>query len=286
MPLEAVVGGLPVAAAHFTAANWDVLQALIRDSKVTVELPYCGCRGHGAVSVIDTQYFKHYSDSTDCEYATAGESAEHLFAKQQIAAGIRAAGWAATIEQSQTPGAYSRWRADVMATRDGHRTAFEVQRSQQTAIAYLQRHTRYATDGVDAVWFVINDRRLVTRLSDRLPAFHLSVAYGEAAVLELGAARDEQKPLAKFVRDWLMGERPAQLQAIAKSHEAERAALERDRARSFHPLKPVPARPRAPITHLKEKTCPACGDPNMTLSKILNGWYCLKCYRREPPTDD
>lgn len=83
MAATAKVNGKILEAARFEPRHWLEIQSAIRAGTVRVEMPFCGCRGHGAVSVLNRPFFKHYPSEAHCEYASADESAEHLFAKHE-----------------------------------------------------------------------------------------------------------------------------------------------------------------------------------------------------------
>lgn len=169
----------------------------------------CECRGHLARSILQTQFFRHYNGESDCVYATSSESAEHIFAKEEIAAGARAAGASATVERSSPRDAVSRWRADVVVAFGTERFAFEVQVSAQPTDEYLRRHRRYTGDRVDAVWFVSGDQAGAQRLAGLAPAFQLEFGFDSATVTGLGELSRGEMELRDFAGLWVIGWRPA-----------------------------------------------------------------------------
>jgi hypothetical protein len=97
------------------------------------------------VSPLGTRHFVHERDS-DCHVR---ESAEHLHLKAVVARAVAACGWLPGTEV-----AGQGYVADVMATLQDRKVAFEVQRSRQVLARYRQRQQTYATAGVRAVWLV------------------------------------------------------------------------------------------------------------------------------------
>ena len=73
------------------------------------------------VSKLGTQHFVHARRSDAC--TSAPESAEHLLLKSIILVAVRNAGWDGDVEVCSQEGG---WRADVMASKDKLRVAFEV----------------------------------------------------------------------------------------------------------------------------------------------------------------
>lgn len=272
MSQSAKLNGVVVEAERFQLNHWLEVQDAIRTGAAKVQMPFCGCRGHGAVSVLNRQFFKHYASEAHCEYASADESAEHLFAKKEIARGIKMAGWTASIEQASDPGSAARWRADVLATSDEMRAAFEVQRSWQAAHRYKRRAETYRESGIENVWFVIGDERGVRRLDRIVVAFDLVVEFDQAIVQGRGGGGGESAHLADFVCDWLQGRRPIVNEKSDPRDDQDSGTtllLETPRVR---------LRPQATSNWMPQQDCPhGCTDPGMSWSSILEAWVCMTC---------
>ena len=76
-----------------------------------------------------------------------GERAEHLAAKAEIVRVCNELGWAADSEVAE-----GQWRADVLAIRDRHRVAFEIQWSCQTLDVTRERQAAYGAAAVKCCW--------------------------------------------------------------------------------------------------------------------------------------
>lgn len=281
MAATAKVEGTVLTAASLTIAEWSDLQRRVRADLATVTMPYCHCRGHLSVSRLQTQYFKHYANDSECEYATAGESEEHLFAKHQIAAGVRDAGWTAKVEASSRKKQSQRWRADVLAILGNKQTAFEVQRSHQAVDEYLFRTQRYRSSGVDALWFIYSDPIGHARLRElEVSVFQIEVGFDLAKVTGLGEDEALSMPLQEFVTGWLGGKRP-KLKPKPKAPATHRAEpLSGSRLAALR-------RPVGPVGKvLPQKPCPNGCNPGMSLSFILGCWVCMSCRRTMGPSQE
>ncbi|WP_133161138.1 competence protein CoiA family protein [Microterricola pindariensis] len=172
------------------------------------------------MSSIGTQFFKHYATDGFCEYAAAGESAEHIFAKHGMAAGERDAGAIVHIERGSRRGDGGRWRADVMATAGDKRTALEIHHSPQATDRYIRRHRRYEDGDVDAVWFVSGDALGHARLQCFVPVLQVEIDFSSATVVGLSEDLDQNVALREFVSRWLQGQRPKLGQPVPAPQQA------------------------------------------------------------------
>lgn len=137
MPLSALVDGHLVCAPLLDEQQWSAVKGQ------SVLLQPCGHRGFGRVSPLGTQHFVHERDS-GCEH---NESPEHMHLKAVVARAASDSGW-----QAGTEVAGEGFVADVLASRDEQRIAFEVQRSKQVLRQYQQRQECYRQAGIRAVW--------------------------------------------------------------------------------------------------------------------------------------
>jgi competence CoiA-like predicted nuclease len=138
MPLRAQLDGCPINAALLSEADRQALEA-----SPLLRMPCCDAPAYRRTSRLGTRHFVH-SPKRHC--GAEGECGEHLAAKAEIVRACHDLGWAADSEA-----AGGQWRADVLATRDHHRVAFEVQWSNQTIEVTRERQAAYGTD-VKCCW--------------------------------------------------------------------------------------------------------------------------------------
>lgn len=166
MPLRAKIDNKDIISFDHSDEEWSDLKAKVKCNKLELILPCCGKNGFLRTSKLGLKHFVH-SKSDNCSWEH--ESPEHLRAKQLIIEACRECGWDAVPEFSE-----SNWRADVLATKDGKRIAFEVQWSKQTYIETNDRTEKYEKSNVRVCWFF---RKIPTELEyypiKRIPAFFL-----------------------------------------------------------------------------------------------------------------
>lgn len=174
MPLSGLVDGERVVSSLLTGDEWAALKEDVRAKRRAITMS-CGWPGLAKTSKLGTAYFAHKPGGDGC---SAGETAQHLLAKAIIVDAIIAAGWEAEPE-ARGDG----WIADVMATRDGVRVAFEVQWSNQALDEYNHRQQRYRDAGIaSTAWFARHVDHLPAA-DKALPVFGLTINdEGEATV--------------------------------------------------------------------------------------------------------
>lgn len=171
------------------------------------------------MSKSNLRFFAHDADAPTC--STAEESADHLRWKREVAEAIRqVSGWSAHLEEP-----IGRRRADVVATDDSCRIAFEVQLSEQTPADYVTRTNDYTNEGVATVWLVRPPRRPKSAAGLKVPRLtligegrvsrHQATAsrecgpswlkYGVPVPKLTWAHKDRQVELRAAVRDVLLG---------------------------------------------------------------------------------
>lgn len=149
MPLKCFRDDQPILAFDMeTEAAWAALRQENAVQK-NLRMPCCGAGVTLRTSKLGTKHFAH-SRRGPC--ATAPESAEHLLAKRAIVDGARMARWDAVTEQAGESAELGPWIADVLATKDVKKIAFEVQWSRQRDDETRRRQARYASSGVRALW--------------------------------------------------------------------------------------------------------------------------------------
>jgi hypothetical protein len=144
MPLSAYINGERQIAPLLDSSEWEALRA----TRPAIELGCCRSRGFMRVSKLGTQHFVHARRSDAC--TSAPESAEHLLLKSIILVAVRNASWDGDVEVCSQEGG---WRADVMASKDRLRVAFEVQLSTIPFFELAARQQAYSDSGVRGCWF-------------------------------------------------------------------------------------------------------------------------------------
>jgi hypothetical protein len=176
--LSGVVDGKRVVSSLLTEEQWSALKRDVRAKRLAITMP-CGWPGSAKTSKLGTAYFAHRPGGDGC---TAGETAQHLLAKALIVDAIRAAGWDAEPEVRGDG-----WVADVMATRNGVRVAFEVQWSNQSLDEYRQRQQRYRDAGIASIaWFARHIEHLPPA-EKALPVFRLAISDAGEATVHIGS---------------------------------------------------------------------------------------------------
>lgn len=125
------------------------------------------CCGRGVVlkkSERGTRFFAHKVKGT-C--TSVSESADHLEIKQLVCEALIANGWDAETEVRGVSPEGLVWVADVMASRGKARFAVEIQLSQQSIKVTAERHYKYSTSGVKALWLHRQEQFLVR---EQIPA--------------------------------------------------------------------------------------------------------------------
>ena len=287
MAFKARVDGVLTDAASFSTEAWAELALKVRSRESTVIMPFCLHTGHGSVSVGNLHFFKHYSADSACVYNTAPESAQHRFAKHEVAAGARAAGAVVRVERSSPRGTKARWRADVMAEFDGKRWAIEVQKSHQATADYIARTARYRVSAVRSLWFILDDTAGHERLDDLVDAYRARVGFDTADVIGLGDAGDHEVPLQEFVRRWVLGHRPTmppkrpRAPVTPSPDEGSIFGTESGEAGSRH-ARAVDDDYRH---QLPQRECPFGCNPGMSYSSYYEVWICLTCSRTMQPPE-
>ena len=135
MPLRAQLGERSINAVLLSETEWLALKG-----SQFLRMPCCGAPAYRRTSRLGTRHFAH-SPKHHC--GAEGECVEHLAAKAEIVRVCHELGWTADSEVAE-----GQWRADVLATRDRHRLAFEVQWSSQTLDVTRERQAAYTACGI------------------------------------------------------------------------------------------------------------------------------------------
>lgn len=221
VPLVAEVDGERRVSVLLSDGEWVDLQQQVRKGDAVVTMVGCGSPGYPRTSRLGTRHFAHRAKS-DCG-AHGPESAQHLLAKALLVQAATGAGW---LAQPEVAG--DGWVADVLATRESTKVAFEVQWSRQTADEYRLRQERYRHSGVRCAWFARHTAS-VPPAAGELPVFLLVasdegglgakvgdqlVALGEAATMLLTGR-------VKF-RGRLGDGRPASVEVTCRTYDCYR----------------------------------------------------------------
>ncbi len=175
MPLKALDGSNAIIAPFLADDEWANLCADTRAGRRELLMPCCGAPCYTRVSKLGTRHFVH---KPGVHREARGETVQHLLAKEHAARGCRDAGYQVDTEVQGDD-----WIADVLATKDRTRIAFEVQCSSQTLTDTEERQARYERDGVRGAWLF---RRLPPGAAPRrdLPMFKLTFPSRDAPFVE------------------------------------------------------------------------------------------------------
>lgn len=164
MPLKSrTQAGETIFAFNYDPSAWQALREDNRRRKHLI-MACCGRSVIVKTSHLGTHFFAHSPDTrTPC----ARESEEHLLAKDLVARAVARAGWHAQTEVALEDG---RSIADVLATSNGRRVAFEIQWSRQALDETTRRHAAYRDASVRALWLF---RQQDYPMDQAIPAFRL-----------------------------------------------------------------------------------------------------------------
>lgn len=126
--------------------------------------------------------------------STEPESIDHQMAKAQLAIGMRAAGYAARVEQPGTSSTGEAWQADVLVQSVHGPVAVEVQLSRQHWNDYRRRTARYRMSGVQVVWLVRGTH--TNALFNSRTRYHMTQGHSLSAALNRGMEDMPCVPLA------------------------------------------------------------------------------------------
>jgi hypothetical protein len=192
MALKALIDGEEIQSWRCSEERWKNLVIASRKKQVKVTMCCCGARGIPRKGS-RRPHFAHFRRSDNCNYND--ESKEHEEAKSIIAQACLDAGWEVDTEVSG-PG----YEADVMATRDDKKVAFEVQLSYQTKDVTEERRSKFESDNVKDFWLF---RKMPASCDGRKPRFHVIEIKGDAYSVKHW---ERELPLEEFVKRALIKE--------------------------------------------------------------------------------
>lgn len=153
MPLKCFNNNKPIYSFDFNEDEWEALRKENKQTKC-LETSCCNEKVVLKTSPLGTRYFAHIRKG---ECKTAPMTAEHILAQLHIIDGIKRTNWdfepEANPEKCEITPTGREWQADVLATKNKHKIAFEVQWSRQSIKETLRRHNRYKDSNVRALWF-------------------------------------------------------------------------------------------------------------------------------------
>jgi len=195
MPLRAYIDGEETISIDLSDEQWNVLKKRLKGKEAVLKLACCGQEGFLRTSSKGLKHFVHAKAAIPCDWKP--ESAEHLKAKIAIIEACRENGWDAVPEFAEAD-----WRADVLASQNGKRIAFEVQWSRQTYEETKIRQNRYKESNVRGCWFFRTvpkemadyDKNLIA--DKAIPAFKIFKDEDSNITAQLG---QEQMPLKMLV---------------------------------------------------------------------------------------
>lgn len=172
MPLRAYIDNEEVISTELSEKQWNDLKLRLKTKESVLKLACCRQNGYLRTSPNGLRHYVHAKSNSPCNWQP--ESPEHLQAKIDIIEACKENGWNAIPEFSD-----SNWRADVLATKNSQKIAFEVQWSKQTFNVTKFRQERYKESNVRGCWFFRiapeelreNEKRL--KAVKNLPAFRI-----------------------------------------------------------------------------------------------------------------
>lgn len=170
MPLKCLNNNQLIYSFNLNDDEWEALRNENKDTKC-LETACCHVGVVLKTSPLGTKYFAHARKG---ECITAPMTAEHILAQLHIIEGIKRTDWIfepeANPEVSEITPTGREWQADVLATKNKSKVAFEVQWSRQTIKETIRRHDRYKNSKVRALWFFRQDDFISNK---GMPAFQI-----------------------------------------------------------------------------------------------------------------
>lgn len=152
MPLRCIKNNQNFYSFNLNDKEWEALR---KENKQTDCLRFkcCDSKVKLTQSSLGTKFFAHLRKG---ECTSEPESKEHLLAKEHIVEGIKRTGWdfetEANPEKCDITPIGREWQADVLATKNKAKIAFEVQWSRQDKAETIRRQNRYKESDVRCLW--------------------------------------------------------------------------------------------------------------------------------------
>lgn len=151
-----------------------------------------------------------------CTMTKQVNSSKHDQIQAEIVAACKSLGFNAKQEYSGKG-----WRADVLATRDTERFAFEIQISPQSLKRTLERQAKYTQNGITCCWLFENPPSKLSDERPDLPIFYITRSPDLSFVVSLSGRRELL--LYDFVKAFLS--RHIRFSHIARTKPKQRVKL-------------------------------------------------------------
>lgn len=201
MPLRARIGDREVVSMDLDSDTWIALKEDIAKNQLKIVLSCCQQEGSLRKSSKGFYYFTHKQENQNCPYQS--ETSKHTQAKIDIINACRANGWTAIPEYAEND-----WRADIFATKNDQRLAFEIQWNAATPEENQKRQMQFSSANVRTCWFYrvvpkeLRDHRgAQPKASKEIPAF--KIVQDDQGGISVTHAQ-MIKPIGQFVSDLLL----------------------------------------------------------------------------------
>lgn len=149
MPLRALIDNIEIISTYLNSNEWIELRDKIKQESLDVIISQTDKKGYLRTSKNGLQHFVHKKGEAPEDFKT--ESPQLLFIKSQILLGCKEAGWNAISEYVE-----NEWSADILASNEKNRIAFQVQWSPYSFEKTKARQKYYKQDSVRGCWFFKN----------------------------------------------------------------------------------------------------------------------------------
>lgn len=163
MPLRAIIDNKEVVSSLLSEEEWLELKNKVKSNSLDVIIYQTKKKGYLRRSKKGLQHFVHKKGELPENWKP--ESPKHLFVKNEVLLGCKDAGWEGHPEFKEND-----WEADVLALKDNHRIAFEVQWSRQSYDKTVERQSKYIRDNVRCCWLFKTPPKEFRKWSDDLEA--------------------------------------------------------------------------------------------------------------------
>ena len=164
MPLTAYLYSQKIFAPFLTDNEWNHIKKSLKQNPEYLHFKCCNNPVYARVSKKGLRHFVH-KNTDSCNYIH--ESEDHLLLKLEVFEACCDIGWNAEIEFVG-----DNFRADVLASNDKHKVAFEIQLTRQDLQTTVDRQRAFEEAGIRCAWFF---KRIPKdyRPKKSLPAFEL-----------------------------------------------------------------------------------------------------------------
>lgn len=169
MPFSAIIDGERKISIFFSDEDWLALR--LKNKKII--LTCCGGEGYSRKSKYGEKHFVHKYQTENRCVNWKPESEDHLRIKAKLFNSIKnyAQNWQVDVEVYG-----KKWIADVLATKDNIKLAFEIQLSPQTLEDTIKRQNEYTNSNIKSCWLFWDtprNRELFLPPKKELPVFFI-----------------------------------------------------------------------------------------------------------------